>query len=67
MSSAVSAPAGPGGLLEGLGSVVGAEHLLTDEESRTFYSTDVFRQADELAVAVVRPGSVDELQAVVRT
>ncbi|MBL8201229.1 MAG: FAD-binding oxidoreductase [Chromatiales bacterium] len=54
------------GLLEGLASIVGASHVLTDEESRTFYSTDVFRQADVLATAVAQPGTVDELQAVMR-
>ncbi len=53
-------------LLEALTSVVGTQHVLTDDESRTFYSTDVFRQADELALAVVQPGTVDELQALVR-
>jgi len=53
-------------LLEALAAIVGAEYLLTDDESRTFYSTDVYRQADVLAAAVVQPGSVDELQALVR-
>jgi FAD/FMN-containing dehydrogenase len=54
------------GLLEGLAAIVGPAHLLTDEASRTFYSTDVFRQADVLAAAVVRPGTVAELQDVMR-
>ena len=49
------------GLLESLAAVVGTDYLLTDLESRTFYSTDVYRQADELAVAVARPGSVAQL------
>ncbi|MGI9289998.1 MAG: FAD-binding oxidoreductase [Gammaproteobacteria bacterium] len=40
--------------------------MLTDDDSLLFYSTDVYRRADELAAAVVRPGSVEELQAVVR-
>ena len=53
-------------LLDALAGVVGSDHILTDDESRTFYSTDVFRQADELAAAVVRPGSIDELHAAVR-
>jgi FAD/FMN-containing dehydrogenase len=53
-------------LLEALATVVGSDNLLIDDESRTFYSTDVFRQADELAVAVARPGSVEELHAAVR-
>jgi glycolate oxidase len=52
--------------LQQLGNIVGAENLLQDEENRTFYSTDVYRQADVLAIAVVRPGSVEELQAIVR-
>ncbi len=56
----------PSALLEALVSVVGTPHVLTDDESRTFYSTDVYRQADELAFAVVQPGSVEELQAAVR-
>jgi FAD/FMN-containing dehydrogenase len=54
------------GLLEGLAAIVGAGHVLTDDASRTFYSTDVFRQADVLTTAVVQPGTVDELQAVMR-
>ncbi len=56
----------PAALLETLARLVGPDHLLTDDESRTFYSTDVFRQADVLTGAVVRPGTVDELQEVIR-
>ncbi|MBN8279164.1 MAG: FAD-binding oxidoreductase [Gammaproteobacteria bacterium] len=56
----------PPGLLEGLAAIVGAAHVLTDEPSRTFYSTDVYRQADVLAAAVVQPGTVAELQEVMR-
>ena len=54
-------------LVEQLAVVVGRDYVLTDDESRLFYSTDVFRQADVLAAAVVQPGSVEELCAVVRT
>lgn len=53
-------------LIETLAQIVGAANVLTDEESRTFYSTDVFRQADVLAAAVVRPGSVAELHEVAK-
>ncbi|MCZ2154647.1 MAG: FAD-binding oxidoreductase [Bryobacterales bacterium] len=56
---------GPG-LLEGLAAIVGPDHVLTDDDSRTFYGTDVFCQASVLPVAVVQPGSVDELQAIMR-
>jgi FAD/FMN-containing dehydrogenase len=53
-------------IAEQLTQIVGSQHVLLDEESRVFYSTDVYRQADVLAVAVVQPGSVDELQQLVR-
>ena len=53
-------------LATSLAATVGDAHLLTDTESRRFHSTDVFREADVLAAAVVRPGTVDELTAVVR-
>ena len=55
-----------GAIADKLASVAGHENTLTDSESLSFYSTDVYRQADILACAVVRPGSVEELQAVVR-
>jgi glycolate oxidase len=47
-------------------AAVGVEYVAVDEESRLFYSTDVYRQADVLALAVVSPGNIDELQTVVR-
>jgi glycolate oxidase len=53
-------------LLRQLKKAVGSENVATDSESLLFYSTDVYRQADELAVAVVSPSTVEELQAVVR-
>jgi len=55
-----------GQLLGQLSAVVGSEYLLVDDESRLFYSTDVFRQADVLAAAVVQPATVEELCKVVR-
>ena len=53
-------------LRESLAAVVGPDYVLTDDDSRTFFSTDVFRQADELAAVVVQPGTVEDLQALVR-
>lgn len=58
-------PSGPA-LLEELGRILGAAHLLADPDSLRFYSTDVYRQADILSHAVARPGTVDELAEVVR-
>lgn len=66
MNAAVPPAAAASGLLDSLARVLGPDHVLTDAESRTFYSTDVFRQADVLAVAVARPGTVEELQETVR-
>ncbi|MFQ3666126.1 MAG: FAD-binding oxidoreductase [Sphingomonadaceae bacterium] len=52
-------------LHERLAGVVGADHVLTDAEDLRFYATDVFRAGKPL-LAVVRPGSVAEVQEVVR-
>lgn len=51
-----------GGVLAG---IVGADHVLMGEADRDFYGTDVYRQL-EMPAAVVRPGTVAELQAVVK-
>ncbi len=51
-------------LLDALAAAVGADNLLTDEADRRFHGTDVFN-AREIPVAVARPGSVGDLQAVV--
>ena len=53
------------GLIETLSQRLGAENVLTGAADRLFYGHDVFR-AGELPDAVVRPGTVEELQAVVR-
>ena len=45
----------PSSLMTALEALLGADNLLVDEESLTFYSTDVYRQADYLALAVVQP------------
>jgi len=48
-----------------LSEAVGASHVLTGEDDREFYGQDV-HHAGRAPVAVVRPGSVDELSTVVR-
>lgn len=52
-------------LLSDLARAVGDAQLLTDEADRRFYSTDVYNHR-ELPIAVVRPDTVEALQAVVR-
>jgi FAD/FMN-containing dehydrogenase len=47
-----------------LAQAVGAEHVLTAVEDRAFYSHDVYRQM-ATPLAVVRPGTVEELARVV--
>ena len=49
-------------LLEQLETLLGAENVLSDETSRRFYSTDVYREAKVLAAVVARPADVDQLQ-----
>ena len=52
-------------LLESLAAIVGPANLLTAEAERRFAATDVLGFA-QLPAAVARPGSVDELQAIVQ-
>ena len=52
-------------LLLALTQCLGPENVITDAAERDYYAHDVFR-AGEIPTAVARPGSVDELQAVVR-
>ncbi|MFQ3595215.1 MAG: FAD-binding oxidoreductase, partial [Sphingomonadaceae bacterium] len=44
-----------------LQQVLGPEHVLLDEKERTFFSTDLSFRPREIARAVIRPGSTDEL------
>ncbi len=52
-------------LVQQLGAAIGREHVLTDPAEREFHAMDVYNFR-ELPIAVVRPGSAAELQAVVR-
>jgi len=54
-----------GNLIEELGRAIGRDQVLTDPAEREFHAMDVYN-ALELPLAVVRPGSTAELQAVVR-
>jgi len=53
-------------LLEALRAAVGPAHLLTDPDLRASYQTDWTRRWQGEALAVVRPGSVDEVATVLR-
>ncbi|MEO8444203.1 MAG: FAD-binding oxidoreductase, partial [Gammaproteobacteria bacterium] len=53
-------------LLADLTAIVGRDHVLTGDADREFYAMDVYNQL-KLPLAVVQPGSVEELQRVVRT
>lgn len=52
-------------LIEALVAALGPANVLVEEAERRFYSTDVYNHV-ELPAAVVRPGSVEEIQRVVR-
>ncbi|MGZ6255858.1 MAG: FAD-binding oxidoreductase, partial [Candidatus Limnocylindria bacterium] len=51
-------------LLQSLRAAVGASHVLTEADLRASYETDWTRRWHGEALAVVRPGSTDELIAV---
>ncbi|MFZ9628815.1 MAG: FAD-binding oxidoreductase, partial [Ilumatobacteraceae bacterium] len=53
-------------LVAQLAAIVGAAHVLVDADVRAGYEVDWLRQWHGTAAAVVRPGSVDEVSAVVR-
>ncbi len=52
-------------IIDELGLAIGAEHVLTGDADREFYAMDVYNFR-ELPIAVVQPGTVEELQAVAR-
>ena len=53
-------------LIDALRRIVGDRHLLTDAALRASYETDWTRRFSGRALAVVRPGSTDEVAAVLR-
>ena len=52
-------------LLADLAAIVGQAHVLTGDADRDFYAMDVYNQL-KLPLAVVQPGTIAELQQVVR-
>jgi D-lactate dehydrogenase (cytochrome) len=53
-------------LTEALAAIVGAEAVLTSFEERRFYSLDFSEEGGPVALAVVRPRTVEQVAAVVR-
>jgi len=53
------------GVVEQLAEAIGREYVLTDAEEREFYAMDVYT-AREVPLAVVQPGSLDDMVAVSR-
>ena len=47
-------------LLDALRQIVGNDHVLTGDEDRRYFSSDVYREA-EPAEVIVQPGTKDEL------
>jgi len=52
-------------LFDYLATVVGAEHVMTDEQSRSLYAQDVFTKETPV-LAVVRPKNTEQLSAAVK-
>jgi FAD/FMN-containing dehydrogenase len=57
-------PTGTTALLDRLGAILGAQGLLTDEDSRRLHSADLFGPGGTVA-AVIRPASIEELSEAV--
>lgn len=56
----------PDALLEALRAILGERHCLTDAALRASYETDWTRRFSGQALAVARPGTVEEVAAVLR-
>jgi FAD/FMN-containing dehydrogenase len=52
-------------IIEQLSSAIGAGHVITDAADRAFYAMDVYN-AGELPIAVVQPGSLEDIQHIAR-
>ena len=52
--------------IQKISSLIGAENVIQDQESLHFYSTDIFGTSKEQAIAVVRPGTADELISLIK-
>ncbi|MEL7030215.1 MAG: FAD-binding oxidoreductase, partial [Pseudomonadota bacterium] len=48
-------------VIDQLRQIVGNEYVLTDEQDRAFYSTDLSFRPREVAAVVIQPGSSDQL------
>jgi FAD/FMN-containing dehydrogenase len=57
---------GTSDILDALRSVVGSEHVLTDPSSQQRYLSDWFGRQTGTAIAVVRPGSTNEVASVLQ-
>jgi D-lactate dehydrogenase (cytochrome) len=55
--------AGTSGLVDRLKQLVGSDNVATDDREREFYSTDLSFRPREVAAAIVRPGTVEQLSA----
>ncbi|MCK8514913.1 FAD-binding oxidoreductase [Methylonatrum kenyense] len=66
MSSQMESREGVAALPARLAERLGAEHVLTGDEERRYFSTDLSFQPGELADCVIRPGSTEELSDAVR-
>jgi FAD/FMN-containing dehydrogenase len=60
------ATSAPPGLIDALRAAVGPDQVLTDPDLRAGYQTDWTRRFRGEAAAVVRPGTTDEIAAVLR-
>jgi FAD/FMN-containing dehydrogenase len=58
-------PGAVDGVIAEMQRLLGAQHVITDRTEREFYSQDVYRSG-ELPAAVIRPGSTEELAAVLK-
>ena len=56
-----------GPVIEALREIVGGEHIITDEQTRDYYSTDLSWRPREIAEVVIQPDTTEQLSQAVKT
>lgn len=66
IEAAERATTGSKALIDALGEIAGGDAVLTSLEDRRFYSLDFSEEGGEIAMAVVKPNTVEQVAAIVR-
>ena len=52
-------------IIDRLTQILGADGIITDADERDYYSQDVYKRADHVTSAVLRPANIEDLSEAV--